>query len=196
MKQLLSFALLAAVGCVDPGEPAFAPEPSESSDTLPDDAVVYETVVTLGPDGAHVGEPQAVTVGAQRRQQALRLAAAHGLPDGERDYGCGGSSFWFFARMDWTGDKVCFKGCGIFRLGEISRYVSVGGVPIPIGNWILSSGSYWAGAESGVLVGGSGSYAASWIPVAPWTGKGRFNLGNLTIDGLSVGRTVQGEQCP
>jgi len=185
-------------GCTDHVRSSF--EPPDEQEPVPDDTVFYETVVTLGPDGPQISEPRPITAASQREQNQLRLAIERGeVPETAYrilDGACDGASLWLFSRMDWTGDKICFRGCGSMILRDLIRYVNVNGQPVPIGYWESSTGSYWPGADRGVLVGNVGSYGSSWIPFSAWGTRGRFNLGGMTIDGIGVGYTVQGELCP
>ncbi|MEO8553640.1 MAG: hypothetical protein ABI678_26885 [Kofleriaceae bacterium] len=160
MKNLplaLACALaLSSVACVD----AEVVDPSlDDGAPLPDDAVVYDTVATLSPDGSVVmSAPRAITVAEQRAQNLERMrgteptiaAAGYtvvGRPPGQ-DFDCGLSSLWVYSRTDYTGDRICFQGNSWFNLGEYSRFAMINGHPY-FGNWKIPSGSFSAGYEPG-----------------------------------------------
>lgn len=153
MTILRTILFLSLVGaCTD------APDEQLDDEPVADDTVFYETVISLGPDGTPVeSEPRAITAGEQRRQNELRLAIEAGeLPKSAfpaiiQDAGCATDAWWLYSRTDWTGSRICFRGAGIAYLGAYYRFVTIGGVPQPIGDWRISAGSYWPGADYGSL---------------------------------------------
>ena len=139
-----------------------------------DDTIFFDTVVQLLPDGTFVaGEPRAVTAGEQRAQNELRRAIEAGEaevpgPGIAEDFSCLYDSFWFYSRSDFTGSRICFAGYGVAWLEDYTRYILVNGHPLPIGDWQITSGSYWPGVRAGWMynfhqVDGPGTqWSLSW----------------------------------
>lgn len=147
---------LSSAACLDAEEV----DPSlEDGTPLPDDAVVYDTVATVSADGSVVmSAPRATTAAMQRAQNAVRMhlgepvvaGGGYGGGGGGQDDECLADSFWLYSRTDYTGDRICFQGLGVYVMGDYGRFVMINGHPY-YGTWRISSGSFIAGDERGEL---------------------------------------------
>jgi len=153
---VLSCALGLGAACTD--EPIAEPiDEGSSEEPVPDDTVFFETVVELQADGrVAVSEPRAITAGEQRAQNELRRAVEAGelappVAGIAEDGSCRIDSVWLYSRTDWTGSRICFRGLGPAFLEEYGRYVMIGQYPVWIGDWRISSGSYWPGVDRGFM---------------------------------------------
>jgi hypothetical protein len=149
---LTSVAL--AGGCVDS---VSSDDTSDTVTPVPDDTVFTDTVVVMGSDGSiDVRGPFSITAGEQRAQNELRRAVEAGEAEAPvaslvEDVSCSGQAFWLYARTDWTGNRVCFLGTGSVRLDTYDDYVTINHRKYYAGTWGISSGSYWPGAEYGMI---------------------------------------------
>lgn len=168
----------------------------EQEEVLADDTIVYDTIVTLGPDGAVTSEPRAITVGEQRAQLAARERGEKIASADPYDPGCGTSSLWLYYRRDWTGARICFRGCGTAGLWEYLRFSNIGGIAQTMGTWEMYEGSHWAGADVGFLGGWSGS--GPTIKTTSWgyySGKQAFSH-HLKSRVIAIGYNEPGVGCP
>jgi len=156
MKHIyIALVMLALPSCVADVDPS-----SNDDAPLADDAIVYDTVATVGPDGQVVlSPPRPITVGEQRAQAQARLETApsiiangYGLPSTipDQDYACLDTSLWVYSRTDFTGDRICFASVpGDLGMPNYSRYVTINGHAYYAGTWQISSGSFLTGDRGG-----------------------------------------------
>ena len=148
LRALAILGLLVAA-CVE--EPADVAEPTDQ-EPVPDDTVFQEVTVTLRPNGIEVSQPRPITAGEQRAQNEIKAAVARGesAPLGIAAGACSSTSFWYYERADWTGNRICFAGAGGTFLPNYVRRIIATNLVL---NWGIRSGSFWAGSQSGRLVG-------------------------------------------
>ncbi|NVB82771.1 MAG: hypothetical protein HOV81_30620 [Kofleriaceae bacterium] len=122
-----------------------------SEDPVSDDTVFHEVSISVGADGAvTVSEPRPITAKEQRAQNELKAAYARGetVPVAiTRDSSCAYSSFWYYDRTDYSGNRICFTGVGT---ADFASYLRVS----PFGTlvtWQTARGSFSAGSQVGTL---------------------------------------------
>jgi hypothetical protein len=146
--SLLSTVAIAACDAPAAGTDAGTTN-SVAAPAVPDETVFDEIAVIVSPDGTLRTTSGTITAGVERAQAAAR--ARGGVePLEDQDPTCLGASFWLYDRADQTGNRICFSGRGGVALAsfldlECSNHWCFRG------NWQLSSGSYYAGTESGYL---------------------------------------------
>jgi hypothetical protein len=186
MKHAHLIALVLAAGCVD------APDDPADPAPVTDDTVFYQTVATVTPNGIVLSDPVPFTAAQQRERNERRLAREAGTLTEEwtatLDGACDPNSLWYFDQTNWTGNEICFTGCGTAVMGNYYR----GHYPF-LATWNISSGSYWPGNAPGVL-----ALSPSYSPVIQfyaWGPRKSFNYAPYYVQGLGVG-FVFGQDCP
>jgi len=196
--KIYSLVLLVLVSCVDNVDEGPVDDP------VSDDTVFYQTVAHASADGVVFDDPQPITAKQQRLMAEARMAHERGEVHPSwtptQDGACAGTSLWLFDRTDYSGNEICFTGCGVADLTNYVRtYRGVDGRLHVLGTWRITSGSYWPGDRPGALgtvTNGSPAYFVEhWFTA--WGARAAFNYApDAYLWAVGVGFSYAGEPCP
>jgi hypothetical protein len=192
--QLAWLIAILVSGCTDDLD-----GPPDETAPITDDTVFYQTVVKVNSQGFEESEPVAVTAAAQRVQAERRVAREQGdslLPwDATLDGACAGTSLWYYDRTDYSGNQICFTGCGVAVMQNYVRfYRGFDGKLHVLGTWRINQGSYWPGDRPGMLAM-SPDYS-TFILFSAWGARAPFNVSPKVVEGIGVGFANPGDPCP